>query len=110
MAARARKVQNLKGTARVGVRAARGDANAGKLATTEAAYKEALAQQKATAEVLGAISSSRGDIQSVFDMIACSASRLCGGGHAIVMRYDGELMHLAAQSNERPGASAPTIR
>ena len=68
---------------------------------------EALAQQTATAEILRVISSSPTEVQPVFDAIVRSASRLCGGEHAIVTRY-GELLHLAAQHNPRPRAAEET--
>jgi len=74
------------------------------------ALTEALEQQTATAEILRVISSSPTNVQPVFDAIALSASRLCGGMHAIVTRFDGELIHLVAQHNPRPGAGAPTAR
>jgi GAF domain-containing protein len=69
---------------------------------------EALDRQTATAEILRVISSSPTDVRPVFDTIARSASRLCGGMYAIVTRFDGELLHLVAEHNPRPGASAPT--
>ena len=68
----------------------------------------ALDRQTATAEILHVISSSPTGVQPVFDTIARSASRLCGGMYAIVARFDGELIHLVAQHNPRPGASAST--
>ena len=71
---------------------------------------ETLEQQTATAEFLRAISSSPTDAQPVFDAIVRSASRLCGGEYAIVTRYDGELLHLAAQHNPRPGTADETAR
>ena len=69
---------------------------------------EALEQQAATGEILQVISSSPTDARPVFDAIVRSASRLCGGEHAIVTRYDGELLHLAAQHNPRPRAAEET--
>src|SRR5262249_22644867 len=42
------------------------------------------------------ISSSPTDAQPVFDAIAESALRLCEGSFSNVIRYDGELLHLAA--------------
>jgi GAF domain-containing protein/CheY-like chemotaxis protein/anti-sigma regulatory factor (Ser/Thr protein kinase) len=69
-----------------------------------------LEQQTATSEILAVISSSPTDVQPVFDAIVRSASRLCGGEHAIVTRYDGELLHLAAQHNPRPRAAEETER
>ena len=69
---------------------------------------EALKQQTATGEILRVISSSPTQVQPVFDAIVRSASLLCGGEHAIVTRYDGELLHLAAQHNPRPRAAEET--
>ena len=57
---------------------------------------EVLEQQKATGEILRVISQSPTDAQPVFDMIAEHAMRLCGALHGGVMRYDGELVHVAA--------------
>jgi GAF domain-containing protein len=70
----------------------------------------ALDQQIATSEILGVISSSPTDVQPVFDAIVRSASRLCGGEFVIVTRYDGDLLHLAAQYNARPGSANLTER
>jgi signal transduction histidine kinase len=68
----------------------------------------ALEQQTATSEILGVISRSQTDPQPIFDAIVRSASRLGGGEYAIVTRYDGELLHLAAQHNPRPGTAEET--
>src|SRR5215831_6284668 len=68
--------------------------------------QESLEFQTATSDVLNVISRSPSQLQPVFDSIAQSASRQCGGEHAIVTRYDGKLLHLAAQHNPRPGSSA----
>src|SRR5262249_50877085 len=63
--------------------------------------------QTATGEVLRAISRAQTDAQPVFDIIAASALRLCGGGHSGVWLYDGDLIHLAALDNLHPeGAEA----
>jgi GAF domain-containing protein/anti-sigma regulatory factor (Ser/Thr protein kinase) len=70
------------------------------------ALAEALEQQTATSEILRVISSSPTDAQPVFDTIVRSASELCGGQWAIVVRLDGELLHLAAQHNPRPGLAS----
>jgi signal transduction histidine kinase/putative methionine-R-sulfoxide reductase with GAF domain len=67
-------------------------------------------QQTATSEILGVISSSPTDVQPIFDTIARNASTLCGGEYAIVVRFDGELVHLAAQYNARPGVVSSTER
>ncbi|HVO06684.1 MAG TPA: GAF domain-containing protein [Burkholderiaceae bacterium] len=64
--------------------------------------KEALEQKTATAEILQVISSSRTDLQPVFDTIAQRAGQLCDALFANVFRFDGELIHLVASSNSRP--------
>jgi GAF domain-containing protein/anti-sigma regulatory factor (Ser/Thr protein kinase) len=64
----------------------------------------------ATSDILGAISSSPTEAQPVFETIARNASTLCGGEWAIVVRFDGELLHLAAQYNARPEAVVSTER
>src|SRR5215469_282417 len=69
---------------------------------------EALERQTATAEILRVISNSPTDAQPVFEMIARSASQLCGSMYAIVTRFDGALIHLVAEHNPRPGASEAT--
>jgi signal transduction histidine kinase len=63
---------------------------------------EALAQQTATSEILRVISNSPTDIQPVFDAIVRSAVRLCDGLYGTAVRFDGELMHLAAGYNYTP--------
>src|SRR5262249_24537743 len=71
---------------------------------------ESLEQQTATSDILRVISGSPTDVQPIFDAIVRSASRLCGGEYAIVTRYDGELLHLAAQHNARPGTADTTAK
>jgi GAF domain-containing protein len=64
--------------------------------------KEALERQTATADILRVISSSPTDLQPVFDVIVQSAVRLCDGLFAALFRFDGELIHFAAQHNFTP--------
>src|SRR5262249_45846247 len=66
---------------------------------------EAREQQAATSEILQVISRSPTDVQPVFDTIVRSASRLCAGHWAAAMRFDGELIHQAAQHNIGPAAA-----
>jgi signal transduction histidine kinase len=58
--------------------------------------RESLEQQTATSEVLRVISSSPTNVQPVFDSIAESAVRLCGGEFSFVVRFDGKVMDFAS--------------
>ncbi|HEU4344985.1 MAG TPA: GAF domain-containing protein, partial [Candidatus Binatia bacterium] len=63
-----------------------------------AELREALEHQTATAEVLGIISRSPTDVQPVFEAIARSAAELCEAEISAVYRYDGELIHVVANT------------
>ena len=80
------------------------------LTSAHAQVTEALDWQTATSEILRVVASSPTDVQPVFDTIAASASRLCGGVSAIVTRFDGEMVHLVAHHNPRPGIEPVTAR
>jgi GAF domain-containing protein len=69
------------------------------LAQAERELSEALERQAATDEVLRVISTSRTDVQPVFEMIVRSAVALCGSLFANVFRFDGELLHFVASHN-----------
>ena len=75
------------------------------------ALAEALEQQAATSEILRIIARSPSDVQPVFDTIAAAALKLCNAGSAVVTRFDGELLRLAALANVSPeGADAMRAR
>ena len=58
---------------------------------------EAQEQQAATSEILRVISSSPTGVQPTFDAIARAAALLCQADLSGVHRFDGELIHFAAQ-------------
>ncbi len=63
---------------------------------------ESLEQQTATSKVLEVISRSAFDLHAMFETVAESSVRLCGADRAFIMRYDGELLRVAATFNATP--------
>jgi two-component system, NtrC family, sensor kinase len=63
---------------------------------------ESLERQTATAKVLEVISRSAFDLQAVFETVVESSVRLCGADRAFLLRFDGELLRVAATHNAAP--------
>jgi two-component system, NtrC family, sensor kinase len=63
---------------------------------------ESLKQQTATSEVLKIISSSPGELELVFNAMLENAVRICGAKFGTLFRYDGDIVHLAAQFGTPP--------
>ncbi|HXQ53060.1 MAG TPA: GAF domain-containing protein [Stellaceae bacterium] len=61
-----------------------------------AELRESLDRQTATADVLGAISSSPGTLEPVFNAVLDNAMRMCEAKFASVMRIDGEIVEVVA--------------
>ena len=67
-----------------------------RIATLEAELAEARAQQTATAEVLGVINASRGDLAPAFDAMLGKALTLCDATYGCLLTFDGDRFHNVA--------------
>src|SRR5580698_887112 len=76
------------------------------LAARDAENCTLIARQAASNEVLRAISASPDDPQPVFELIARHARVLCNAQAAVVLEYDGALLHHRAIEGHDPAAVA----
>jgi len=67
---------------------------------------EALEQQVATSEVLGVISSSPGELDTVFNAMLSNALRICEATFGHLFLYEGELFREVSHVNTPPGFEA----
>src|SRR5262249_5743063 len=70
------------------------------LAEANTQLTETLEQQTATSRILRVISRSPTDVQPVFETTVESAARLCDADRALIYRFDGEFLRLAASSTQ----------
>src|SRR5262249_875621 len=73
-----------------------------KLEARTRALEEALDQQTATSEILSVISSSRGELEPVFQAILENATRICDAKFGILFLSSGDGFHTAAMQNAPP--------
>jgi signal transduction histidine kinase len=78
------------------------EARTRELAEARGHLSEALEQQTATAEVLRVISSSRGELEPVFQAILENATRICDAKFGILFLSTGDGFHTAAMQNAPP--------
>jgi two-component system, NtrC family, sensor kinase len=74
----------------------RGDLSAARLSVELA---EARQQQGATASVLKVMSASVGDLQEIFRSVVENSGMLCAADRAMIFRFDGQVLRLAAAFN-----------
>jgi GAF domain-containing protein len=80
------------------------------ITTAHAQVTESLEQQTATSDILRVISSSPTDVQPVFETIARSATTLCEADLCHLYRYDGDLIHFAAEHGGTPAETTAAQR
>jgi GAF domain-containing protein len=72
--------------------------------------RESLQQQTATAEVLGVISSSPGQLEPVFEAMLANATRLCDAKFGTLSLYDGDAFRNVALHNVPPAYADIRLR
>jgi GAF domain-containing protein len=77
-----------------------------KVETRTAELTESLEQQTATSEVLQVISSSPGELDSVFQKMLENTTRVCGANFGVMNLWDGNNLKIAADYNLPPAFTA----
>src|SRR5262249_38911332 len=72
------------------------EARTHELAEAQRQVREALEQQIATSDILGAVAHSSTDVQIVLDAVCLSAARLCEAYDASIWRPDGDRLRVVA--------------
>src|SRR5262249_2267750 len=72
--------------------------------------RESLQQQTATSEVLQVISSSPGELESVFQAMLANATKLCGASYGAMWLREGDAFRLAALHGPLPAAYLRQLR
>ena len=68
--------------------------------------RQSLEQQTATAEVLRVISSSPGELETVFQAMLENATRICEAKFGVLFRFDGKMLNFAADVGTSPEFAA----
>jgi signal transduction histidine kinase len=76
-----------------------GSGEAAEAARLTRALDEVHEQQRATADVLGLISGSSGDLEPVFSTILANAAQLCDASTGAINRFESDGLHLVATYN-----------
>jgi hypothetical protein len=99
---RTTKVKRRKGPTAARRRGAPNDNLKRTLAECRRELKEALEQQAATAEVLGIISSTPGELTPVFEAMLAKGTRLCEAKFGHLYLYEGGALRIVASHNVPP--------
>ena len=83
-------------------RASNGGAWRQKADALKGELRELRRQQRATSDVLRAISSSPSDLQSVLKAVANNAARLCDAQDVLILRVAGDVLQIVAHSGKIP--------
>src|SRR5215475_5421722 len=79
------------------------------LESANSELREGLEQQTTTSEILRVIASFPTDLQSVLDVVAKNAARLCEASDAQILRIDGDILRLAASYGSLPTSQTRPI-